>query len=209
MDPLSLHLASVLQWMIPVQLVLPVRDVRCLLLSCALIVNVEHVQTMIPHVALRKLCCISLIFKSRSKNNDLTPNGSHSMRSDGSNQCASSNTSDECSLESSFFAAVAGSGSSCSDFVNMSVSTVPSGCGCAPDRSAPCSYNSSTTSPGEACFVCTAADLAQGVCPACDNCLSTYNECITSANTKAEYVSCLALISYAERNDCRGSCTKF
>lgn len=154
-------------------------------------------------------CVVFFQFSSRSINNVLTRKCVRSMRSDGSNQCASSNISGECSLESSFFAAVAGSGSSCSDSVNMSVSMVPSGCGCAPDRSAPCSYDSSTKSSVEACFTCTAADLAQGVCPACDNCLSTYNECITSANTKAEYVSCLALISDAERNDCHGSCSKF
>lgn len=129
-------------------------------------------------------------------------------QSNGSNECALIGNS-ECILDNSFFAAVAGTGSSCANSINVGVTGMPPECGCNPDRAAPCTYDGSQKQPDLSCFLCNANDLAAGQCPACNLCLSNANSCINSSLTAAQYQSCLALISAVDRKGCNGSCTKW
>jgi len=148
------------------------------------------------------LMCIDCECGLCGKNNDSC------CQSNGSNECSLIGNS-ECILDNSFFAAVAGTGSSCANSVNVGVTGMPPGCGCKPDRAAPCTYDGSKKQADLSCFLCNANDLAAGQCPACNLCLSNTNSCITSSSTSSEYESCFALISALDRNGCNGSCTKW
>jgi len=135
-------------------------------------------------------------------------NSDSCCQSNGSNECSSSGSS-ECLLDNSFFAAVAGTGSSCTNSVSMGATAVPPGCGCTPDRAAPCTYDGNKKQSDLNCFICNASDLAAGECPACDDCLFTFNSCAKSSTTVAEYEGCLASISVDNRNECKDSCKKW
>lgn len=125
------------------------------------------------------------------------------------NECATKSTSSECLLESHFFAAIAGSGSSCGSDIHMGVTSIPPGCGCNPNRAAPCTYDPSLQHSDLSCFMCTAKDLSDGVCPGCSLCLGSVNNCINTSQTEEQYKSCLALMSESDRNNCHDMCTKW
>jgi hypothetical protein len=134
---------------------------------------------------------------------------SGALASNGTNECAIRNGSNKCSLENQFFAAVAGTGSSCSNSGNMGVTSTPPGCGCDPSRAAPCSFDPSLQHSDLSCFMCSAKDLADGVCARYTLCLGSKNNCINTSQTEEAYKSCLALISDTDRNNCHDQCTKW
>jgi hypothetical protein len=129
-----------------------------------------------------------------------------SFYSDGPAGCKAANSAAECSLEDQFFAAVAGSGSSCASDVAMGVYSIPPGCGCSPSRAAPCTYNPETKIPDLTCFMCTAQDLSLGMCPRCKYCL--YG-CAINSVTEDDYKACLATFSDLDRERCQNQCSKW
>ena len=130
-------------------------------------------------------------------------------RRNGSNECSLSGGS-ECLLGNSFLAAVAGTGSSCTtNSVSVGITATPPGCGCTPNRAAPCTFDGSKKQADLSCFICDANDLAAGECPACNVCLGNSNNCANTSITVVKFESCLASISTDDRNDCKGSCTKW
>jgi hypothetical protein len=113
-----------------------------------------------------------------------------------------------CSIENNFFAAIAGTGTVCNSNVNISAAAVPSGCGCQPNNAAPCTYNPDLKDSEVSCFLCSSIDLASGVCPGCNSCLSAYNNCIDEATTEEQYSFCLSQIGDEDRANCHDMCLK-
>ena len=114
-----------------------------------------------------------------------------------------------CSIENNFFAAIAGTGTVCSGNENISVAAVPSGCGCQPSNAAPCTYNPDLKSSEVSCFLCTSIDLASGVCPGCNSCLSAHDNCMNEATTEEQYSFCLSQIGDEDRANCHDMCLKW
>jgi len=104
-----------------------------------------------------------------------------------------------CSIENNFFAAIAGTGTVCSGNENISVAAVPNGCGCQPSNAAPCTYNPDLKDSEVSCFLCTSTDLASGVCPGCNSCLSAHDNCMNEATTEEQYSFCLSQIGDEDR----------
>jgi hypothetical protein len=120
------------------------------------------------------------------------------------------NTTDnwQCSMQNNFFAAIAGTGTVCNSNVNIGVAAVPSGCGCQLSDAAPCTYNPDLKDSEVSCFLCTSIDLASGVCPGCNSCLSVHNNCIDEATTEEQYSFCLSQIGDEDRANCHDMCLK-
>jgi hypothetical protein len=103
-------------------------------------------------------------------------------------------------LGNSFLAAVAGTGSSCTtNSVSVGITATPPGCGCTPNRAAPCTFDGSKKQADLSCFICDANDLAAGECPACNVCLGNSNNCANTSITVVKFESCLASISTDDR----------
>lgn len=130
---------------------------------------------------------------------------------DGVNNCMDGpgNTND-CAMQMNFFPAFPGYGNACGG-VELSRTTVPNGCGCKPSNISPCTYNREWGTSEEKCFICTAADLANGECGSCKDCIRscTDTSCIDEAVSEDDYVNCLNSIQDSTcRTDCHGYCMK-
>jgi len=161
------------------------------------------------------LCMTVVVFKTGSSMNGaalaqtaVTMDAATIVKDSLSGQAVSTVDKLYCSIETNFFAAIAGTGTVCGGNVNIGVTVVPGGCGCQPNNAAPCTYNPDIKTLELSCFLCTSEDLAGGVCPGCNDCLLAHNSCINAATTEEEYSLCLSQIGDEGRTDCHDSCLK-
>lgn len=110
----------------------------------------------------------------------------------------------ECIMQNNMFPAFGGSGNVCGG-VEISRTAVPNGCGCKPNSHSPCTYNPDWGTEEDKCFLCTAVDLALGVCDTCKECIAGCNNasCMNTAQTADEFMSCLKNV---KDDECRANC---
>lgn len=135
--------------------------------------------------------------------------GAECCSSDNNGCMAGSGDGTQCSMQNNFFPAFHGSGSVCGG-VELARTAIPNGCGCKPSAHQPCSYNPEWVSSNDKCFICTAADIANGVkeCSFCKTCLRgcRKSECLDTAATLDDVIQCLNEINHST---CRYSCHRF
>ena len=111
-------------------------------------------------------------------------------------------------MQKNFFPAFGGAGNVCSG-VEISDTATPNGCGCKPNDSSPCTYNSGLQgSFDDQCYLCTTADLVAGVCPNCIECLTSCDSCIAVHGSVDDLKKCLKKMSEPCRASCDSSCKK-
>lgn len=122
----------------------------------------------------------------------------------GVNNCrAGPGSNHDCVMQKNFFPSFSGNGQVCSG-VEISETATPNGCGCKPNDTLPCTYNEDLQGQyDDQCNICTTADIVDGKCLSCVDCLADCDSCITTANTVVSSKNCLKKMD----DDCRAQCT--
>ena len=106
-----------------------------------------------------------------------------------------------------------GSGNTCSG-VEVSLNAVPNGCGCQPNQSTPCTYDSSLQTDETRCYICDADDLlnvtdSTSNCADCQTCLYDCGTCVnaTATNDRNSMIGCLDSMDDVD-DTCRAGCSQ-